>query len=109
MHADNLRTMVLNGASASGAALEGACSISGNYSNGTGETVRDWNDLNGDGLPDMVSKGSVRYNLGYCFTEEMPTSLNALETSVNRNYGAGLGASVKILGRYGISGGINMF
>ena len=108
MHADNRRTMVLNGASASGAALEGACSISGNYSNGTGETVRDWNDLNGDGLPDMVSKGSVRYNLGYCFTEEMPTSLNALETSVNRNYGAGLGASVKILGRYGISGGINM-
>ena len=94
-------------ASASGKSIEGACGVSGNYSSGTCETICDWGDMNGDGLPDMVYKDSVKYNLGYNFTEQIPTNLNAIETSVNNNYGAGLGVSVTIKGRYGISGGMN--
>ncbi|MBO4397843.1 MAG: type IV secretion protein Rhs, partial [Bacteroidaceae bacterium] len=94
-------------ASFSGGSTEGACSASGNYSSGSNETIRDWEDLNGDGLPDMVSKGYVRYNLGYGFTEKIPIGLNNIEKSINSNYGDGLGFSVTVLGTFGISSGMN--
>ena len=95
------------GASFSGNVSEGACSASGNFSSGTSESVRDWGDLNGDGLPDMISKGQVRYNLGYSFTKAMPSGINAVEHSSNNNYGDGMGVCIPILGLFNISAGQN--
>ncbi len=95
------------GASFSSNVSEGACSASGNFSSGTSESVRDWGDLNGDGLPDMIYKGQVRYNLGYSFTEALPSGINAVEYSSNNNYGDGLGVCIPILGLFNISAGQN--
>ena len=95
------------GASFSGNVSEGACSASGNFSSGTSETVRSWQDINGDGLPDMVCRGQVRYNLGYSFTETMPSGINDVERSSNSNYGDGLGVCVSVLGLFNISAGQN--
>ena len=94
-------------AASSGSSIEGACGAGGNYSNGSSETICDWNDLNGDGLPDMVSKGFVKYNLGYGFTDEIPTGLGQIGKTVNSNYGDGLGLSITVLGTFGISMGKN--
>ena len=94
-------------AASSGSSIEGACGAGGNYSNGSSETICDWNDLNGDGLPDMVSKGNVRYNLGYGFTDDVQTGLGQIGRTVNSNYGDGLGLSITVLGTFGISMGKN--
>ena len=80
---------------------------SGNFTKGSSETKRDWADLNGDGLPDMLIGGNVRYNLGYGFTDEQPSGVTDLGSSSNSTWGAGLGMKINILGPADISGGIN--
>ena len=80
---------------------------SGNFTKGSSETKRDWGDLNGDGLPDMLIGGNVKYNLGYGFTDEQPSGVTDLGSSSNSTWGAGLGVKINILGPADISGGIN--
>ena len=80
---------------------------SGNFTKGSSETKRDWADLNGDGLPDMLIGGNVKYNLGYGFTDEQPSGVTDLGSSSNSTWGAGLGVKINILGPADISGGIN--
>ena len=56
-------------------------------------------DINGDGLPDMVSLGNhtVRFNLGYCFTDPVSYNFDIIEggssTSINVGLGFDFGAS----------------
>ncbi len=46
-------------------------SASGKDSGRSPSTERDWTNLNGDGLPDMLAGNEVRYNLGYFFTNDL--------------------------------------
>ena len=82
-------------------------SASGNFTSGDSHTERDWADLNGDGLPDMLDGDKVRYGLGYGFTGESNSGVPALESSENSTWGAGLGTSIGILGNADISFGVN--
>ncbi len=83
-------------------------SASGDFTSGESSTARDWMDWNGDGLPDMVEGGTVRYNLGYGFTSAMSQGKGWMgEFSSNRTWGAGLGTSINILGPANISFGFN--
>ena len=83
-------------------------SASGDFTSGESSTARDWIDWNGDGLPDMVEGGTVRYNLGYGFTSAMSRGKGWMgEFSSNRTWGAGLGTSINILGPANISFGFN--
>ena len=94
-------------ASQSSKVAEGSCSASGNFSSGTSETVRDWIDINGDGLPDMMSKGAVRYGLGYGFSAPVQTGSHRMESSRNSNFGGGLGVCVPVLGMFSTAAGQN--
>ena len=96
-----------NSASHSGKVAEFSCGASGNFSSGTSETVRGWEDLNGDGLPDMVTNGTVRYGLGYDFTPAIASSLTQLESTKNSNFGDGLGITVPVLGLFSVNIGQN--
>lgn len=51
-------------------------SASGKDSGGSSSTERDWTNLNGDGLPDMLAGNEVHYTLGYFF-------INALQSEKN--------------------------
>ena len=64
---------------------KGPFSIEGNggpwsENQGTTETERSFIDINGDGLPDIVSvkDNTVRYNLGYSFTPPAPLYTNSI-------------------------------
>ena len=104
----NPRTKIDAGnASFSGNVSEKSCGASGNFSSGASGAVRNWEDLNGDGLPDMLMKGQVRYNLGYGFTEAIASGTEKMEESWNNNYGSGLGICIPVLGTFSISGGQN--
>ena len=97
-----------NDASAGGNTVSGSCSASGNFSNSISETERDWGDLNGDGLPDILDReGTVRYNLGNGFTEKRNSGIGKIGSSATFNFGEGLGVSVSVLGHFGISAGMN--
>ena len=86
----------------------GSCSASGNFSSGETMTARDWSDLNGDGLPDMVSSdGMVRYGLGYSYTDAMASELPGTDRSVSSNLGGGNGVCIPVLGMFSISSGMN--
>jgi len=82
-------------------------SASGNFSSGKNETTVYWSDFNGDGLPDMVTGGGIRYNLGHSFTEAWQNYVDGTEKSHYGTWGAGLGTSIRILGPADISFGIN--
>ena len=98
-----------NGGNASHGNLISSVSVSasGNFTSGDSHTKRDWTDLNGDGLPDMLDGDKVRYGLGYGFTGESNSGVPALESSENSTWGAGLGTSIGILGNADISFGVN--
>jgi len=95
------------GASHSGIVSEFSCAASGNFSSGTSETVQGWEDLNGDGLPDMVTAGKVRYGLGYNYSAETESGLAMLESSKSSNFGDGLGICIPVLGLFSINAGQN--
>ena len=94
-------------ASQSGKVAEFSCSASGNFSSSFSKTVRGWEDINGDGLPDVVTPGYVRYGLGYGFSPETESGLHVLESSNSENYGDGLGISIPVLGLFSINTGQN--
>ena len=82
-------------------------SASGDFSSGKAHTERDWVDLNGDGLPDMLYDGKVQYGLGYDFTTARNSGASVIESSENTTWGAGLGTSINVLGSANISFGFN--
>ena len=82
-------------------------SASGNYSGGSSSTERDWTDLNGDGLPDMLAGNEVRYNLGYSFTNALQSQCSSLPSSTSTTWGAGGGISIPVAGKVDISFGSN--
>jgi RHS repeat-associated protein len=82
-------------------------SASGNFSSGKNETLVYWSDFNGDGLPDMVTDGGIRYNLGHGFTEPWQNYVDGTEKSHYNTWGAGLGTSINILGPAKITYGVN--
>ena len=85
----------------------GSVSASGNYTNGKTSVERDWTDLNGDGLPDMLDGGSVRYNLGNSFADAQESGCGGIGTSKSKTWGAGGGVSIPIAGKVNISFGFN--
>jgi len=85
----------------------GSVSASGNYTSGKTSTERDWTDLNGDGLPDMLDGGSVRYNLGNSFADAQESGCGGIGTSKSKTWGAGGGVSIPIAGKVNISFGFN--
>lgn len=62
-------------------------SASGDFTSGKAHTERDWTDLNGDGLPDMLYNGKVKYGLGYNFTDEQVSGVSTVESSENSTWG----------------------
>ena len=82
-------------------------SASGNYSDGSSRASREWQDVNGDGLPDMIIEDKVRYNLGYEFTPEMDRNTGLTTSSYSVNWGAGLGTKIGVLGTAFTSFGFN--
>ena len=82
-------------------------SASGNFSSGKNKTLVYWSDFNGDGLPDMVTGGGIRYNLGHGFTEPWQNYVDGTEKSHYNTWGAGLGTSINILGPAKITYGVN--
>jgi RHS repeat-associated protein len=88
---------------------DGKSSAGPSLNQGEGNNTTDfmWLDINGDGLPDRVSPGGVRLNLGYSFAEEEDWEQNpiAVQKGESTNEGAGLGISF-----WGgsISGGISL-
>ena len=85
----------------------GSVGASGNYTGGETETLRDWADLNGDGLPDMLVGSNVFYNLGYSFSTAKASGCNSIGTSRSTTWGAGGGISIPIAGKVNISFGFN--
>ena len=85
----------------------GSVSASGNYTSSRTSTERDWTDLNGDGLPDMLDGGSVRYNLGNSFANAQESGCGGIGTSKSKTWGAGGGVSIPIAGKVNISFGFN--
>ncbi|MDO4957856.1 MAG: SpvB/TcaC N-terminal domain-containing protein [Prevotellaceae bacterium] len=84
-----------------------AVSASGNFSHGNSYSVREWQDINGDGLPDMVIGDKVKYNLGYSFSDEMDRGTSLATSSFTKNWGAGLGTKIGVLGTAFTSFGFN--
>lgn len=69
--------------------------ISVNYGKGENTGNYSWQDINGDGLPDMVfSNGTARLNLGYKLAAAEPWLQQALSVSHSESEGAGLGFSL---------------
>ncbi len=86
-----------------------ACSVSasGNFSFGKSCNENVWSDFNGDGLPDMLTGNTIRYNLGNSFEEEQKNYVSSTETSRFRTWGAGMGTKINVLGPADISFGAN--
>ena len=103
----NFKTANLIEAAKGNEASATSVSASGNYTRGTTDTERDWADLNGDGLPDMLDGGSVRYNLGYTFTDTRQSDCGGIGTSKSTTWGAGGGVSIPVAGKVNISFGVN--
>lgn len=69
--------------------------ISVNYGKGENTGNYSWQDINGDGLPDMVfSNGTARLNLGYKLASAEPWLQQSLSVSHSESEGAGLGFSI---------------
>lgn len=69
--------------------------ISVNYGQGTNSGDFSWQDINGDGLPDLVySNGTAQLNLGYKLAPAEPWMQQGLQVSKSTSEGAGLGFSI---------------
>jgi len=78
----------------------------GDISHGTSESDFDLLDINGDGLPDKVSKdGSVALNLGYSFAPAEPWGGGVLSFGKTDNVGVNIGYNT---GFYSLAGGLNL-
>ena len=86
-----------------------ACSVSasGDFSFGKSSNENVWSDFNGDGLPDMLTGNTIRYNLGNSFEEEQKNYVNCTEKSRFSTWGAGFGTKIDVLGPAHISFGAN--
>lgn len=94
---------------------QAAASISGNLNVNCDSVLYSYVDINGDGLPDMLSVREnqvtkARLNLGYHFTDEfmLLTSTPEIQSSVAKSFSASLGGSFNIdaasfSGGFGIS------
>ena len=84
-------------------------SAGGNYSNSESTANKEWYDVNGDGLPDMIVNGDIHLNLGYNFVNigAMNGTYNDLYTVQSSTSGAGMGIGVTLKGKANISGGTN--
>ena len=83
-------------------------SVSGSLSNNADESINDWTDINGDGLPDMLfNDGTVRLNTGYGFTAPMTFGHKIIRKGSAETKGLGGGFSVPICGYFTLSGGVN--
>ena len=84
--------------------------VSGNISQGESDVNYDLMDINGDGLPDRVSKSGgikVAFNLGYGFAGYEPWSGGEINHSENE--GKTLGGSIGFNDEnYGFGGGLNL-
>ena len=77
-------------------------SVNGSFDN----TDNTFMDINGDGLPDIVyADGTVRYNMGYGFTDSRLLSLPAIRNS--QSISSSLSAGVNIANT-SISGGLSL-
>lgn len=85
--------------------VKNSISISGNFSSGKENGEYAYTDINGDGLADLLTKSSVKYNLGYAFSPEEKIEGQAdYSYSTSQDSGLGLGYSA-YSGSF--SGGVN--
>ncbi|HQH66494.1 MAG TPA: toxin TcdB middle/N-terminal domain-containing protein, partial [Clostridia bacterium] len=83
-------------------------SASGSFGPSNSWSDREWCDMNGDGLPDMVYKGGdVRFNLGYGFSGEYGFGHSDVYKSESYSVGAGLAFSVTFCGSANAGNGVN--
>ncbi len=83
-------------------------SANGNYCNGSSTSEREWYDINGDGLPDMIIKGGTTHlNIGYDFVSADANEINSMNEYENSSWGVGLSASVPLCGKASIGTGYN--
>ena len=86
---------------------QGAPGASGEFFGGRSRNINIWSDFNGDGLPDMLTGNTIRYNLGNSFEEEQHNYISTIEDSHFVTWGAGLGTRIPVLGKAEISFGVN--
>jgi RHS repeat-associated protein len=83
-------------------------SVNGSISENSDETINDWTDINGDGLPDILfNDGSVRFNIGYGFTERTTFGHKAIRKGSSETKGFGGGFSIPICSYASLSGGVS--
>ena len=85
----------------------GSVGASGSFAQSSSKAKREWIDVNGDGLPDMVMGDRVRFNLGYDFSDDMDRGISSMTSSSSETWGAGLGFRFGVNGTACISGGID--
>ncbi|MCQ2230623.1 MAG: hypothetical protein MJZ30_02055 [Paludibacteraceae bacterium] len=68
----------------------------------------DWYDVNGDGLPDMLFKEEVAFNLGYCFTPRVPFQKNSVLAAYSYGDTKAKAVSVPIKGKACVGAGYNV-
>ena len=93
---DLIKSLMTNSVNSPGFTLDGSGGGAG-YNRGDDYTDRAFVDMNGDGLPDIVSviAHTVRYNLGYKFTSPLPLpTATAFNVSTGYSHNASLGGSV---------------
>ncbi len=82
-------------------------SVSGNMSENRDETVNDWVDINGDGLPDMLfADGTARLNKGYAFGDTIRTGHQSIREGETVTKGCCGGVSMPICGYFTLGGGV---
>ena len=85
-----------------------SASASGNFSFSRSKSTRQWVDVNGDGLPDMVYDTFVKLNLGYGFIQvPFYNDRKKIDESESSSKAAGLSVSIPLCGSANISGGTN--
>ncbi len=87
-------------------AFRGA-SLSGSYIGGGDEATLQYMDINGDGLPDMVTESGdhVRLNMGYGFQPAEPWNIPVLREGTSNSFSASGGISFSY-NQYSIGGGV---
>ena len=83
-------------------------SVSGNMSENRDETVNDWTDINGDGLPDMLfADGTARLGKGYALGDTIRIGHQAIREGETTTKGCGGGVSMPICGYFTLGGGVS--
>ncbi len=83
-------------------------SVSGNLSENKDESINDWTDINGDGLPDMLfADGTARLNNGYSFGDTIRIGHQAIREGETTTKGCGGGVSIPICGYFTLGGGVS--